>query len=79
MAAFMQKLEYCASTKVRVKKCLQRDRGLGKTQNQCLCVSSLPLYQTQQKECTCGPYLRVGVSNKDKTGITFQEYLVSLT
>lgn len=47
--------------------------------NQCLCVSGSPLYQTQQKECTCGPYLRVGVSIKDKIGIMFQEYLVSLT
>lgn len=78
MAAFVQKLEYCTSTKVRVKKCLQRDREKLKF-NQYLCVSSSPLYQTQKKECTCGPYLRVGVSIKNKTGITFQEYLVSLT
>ena len=46
MATFMQKLEYCTSTKVRVKKCLQRDRGLGKTQNQpmfvCFKFTSLP-------------------------------------
>lgn len=71
MAAFVQKLEYCTSTKVRVKKCLQRDR---EKLNQCLCVSSSPLYQTQQKECTCGPYLRVSVSINNH-----QEYLVSLT
>lgn len=36
MAAFEPKLEYCTSTKVRVKKCLQRDGKNSKSINVCV-------------------------------------------